>query len=97
MRLRLILSGRTESLLALWSAVGYEYNHGRSRLAALAVQYLRHKQRVIAERECAAGEAQALAVGGERPGTILERLAGRGWAGGSSSARSTKDAARPCG
>src|SRR5262249_47995006 len=36
-RLRLILSSESTSLLALWSHVGYEYNAKRSGLAALAV------------------------------------------------------------
>jgi tRNA-splicing ligase RtcB (3'-phosphate/5'-hydroxy nucleic acid ligase) len=50
-RLRLLLPGKLESVLNLWARVGYEYNRERSGLAALAVQYLKHKQRHLGERK----------------------------------------------
>jgi tRNA-splicing ligase RtcB len=42
---RLIISGRDENLVRLWSQIGYEYNRKRQRLASIAVEYLRTKQR----------------------------------------------------
>ncbi len=50
-RLRLILSPKADSLLALWGRVGFEYNTRRAGLAALAVQYLKRKARWLAQRE----------------------------------------------
>jgi tRNA-splicing ligase RtcB len=49
--LRLILSGRPENMVNLFSRVGFEYNRKRSWLANVAVQYLKWKQSVIAERK----------------------------------------------
>jgi len=59
-RLRLVLSGTADSLLNLWTQVGYEYNRERAGLAALAVQYLKHKQRHLAEREAAITRIRSL-------------------------------------
>jgi tRNA-splicing ligase RtcB len=59
-RLLLVLSSETESLLALWSAVGYEYNAERSRLGALAAGYLRAKAAAHAQREGARQRVLAL-------------------------------------
>jgi len=50
-RLRLILSGRSESMINLFTKVGFEYNKKRSGIASVAVQYLKWKQSVIAERK----------------------------------------------
>ncbi len=46
-RLRLILSSKRENLIALWSRVGFEYNHKRQRMAMLAVEYLKQKQNIV--------------------------------------------------
>jgi tRNA-splicing ligase RtcB len=73
-RLRLILSGRIDSLLNLWSRISYEYNRERHGLAALAVQYLNHKKRVLEQRENAAREAVALRDQGVPAGEIYRRL-----------------------
>ncbi len=75
-RLRLILSNKTASLINLWSKVGYEYSHERASRAALAVQYLKHKRQVVAQRERAAQEAVALAERGVSPSDIFAQLIG---------------------
>lgn len=49
--LRLILSGRPENMVNLFSRVGFEYNRKRSWLGNVAVQYLKWKQSVIKERK----------------------------------------------
>src|SRR5262249_54913360 len=48
-RWRLVLSPKPKSLRCLWFRVGYEYNRRRSHLAALAVQYLKHKENAVAK------------------------------------------------
>src|SRR5262249_52750391 len=53
-RLRLMISPTTDNLIKLWSRIGYEYNRKRSGLALHAVQYLKHKQRLVELRESAA-------------------------------------------
>jgi len=50
-RLRLIISDRTENLIHLWGNVGFEYNEKRSRLAREAVGYLRQKAAFVATRD----------------------------------------------
>ncbi|HXX92228.1 MAG TPA: RtcB family protein, partial [Planctomycetota bacterium] len=50
-RLRLVISGTTESLLSLWGRVGFDYNRKRSRIAALAVGYLQRKQAYLAAQD----------------------------------------------
>jgi tRNA-splicing ligase RtcB len=49
--LRLMLSGRSESMINFFTKVGFEYNRKRSWLANVAVQYLKWKQSVIVERK----------------------------------------------
>jgi tRNA-splicing ligase RtcB len=75
-RLRLVLSPRSESLLNLWGRVGYEYNRKRSGLAALAVQYLKHKAKVLTERATAAETARQLAASGQPLQNIVRNLIG---------------------
>ncbi len=75
-RLRLVLCGTADSLLNLWGRIGYVYNRKRSGLAALAVQYLRHKQKVLAARSAAQEEARALVARGVAPQEIYRRLIG---------------------
>jgi tRNA-splicing ligase RtcB len=65
-----------ESVVNLWSRVGYEYNRKRRGLAALAVQYLKHKRRVLREREQAASTARELYAQGVAPQEIYRQLAG---------------------
>ena len=57
--------------------IGYEYNRKRSGLAALAVQYLKHKQRLIAHREAAADKARTMAAKGISPQEIVAASRGR--------------------
>jgi tRNA-splicing ligase RtcB len=73
-RLRLMISSRTESLLALWSRVGYEYNRKRSVLAMAAVEYLKQKREVLTRRETAAEKARARYKSGTAPSAIYENL-----------------------
>ena len=73
-RLRLLLSSQPQSLLALWSRVGYEYNQKRSTLALAAVEYLKQKRRVLARREQAAEEAQVRHDAGTSPSSIYDDL-----------------------
>jgi tRNA-splicing ligase RtcB len=60
-RLQLLLSGKLESLLNLWGKIGYECNRKRAGLAALAVQYLKHKRKHLAARTAVAEAGLALA------------------------------------
>ncbi len=77
-RLRLILSSKAASLLNLWGRVGFEYHRERARLAGLAVQYVKHAERVRADREAIAAEIAA-AVGAERsPTKLAAKYAPRG-------------------
>jgi tRNA-splicing ligase RtcB (3'-phosphate/5'-hydroxy nucleic acid ligase) len=75
-RLRLVLSSRIDSLLNLWSRVGYEYNRKRRCLGALAVQYLKRKQQVLQQREQAAKAARELKDQGVAPAEIYRCLSG---------------------
>ena len=74
-RLRLVLSGKAESLLNLWGRIGYEYNGERAGLAALAVQYLKHKQLHLAARESAAAKILALRGEGASRKEIIRQVA----------------------
>ena len=49
-RLRLLLSSKSTSLLALWSRVGFEFNAENQQKAMAAVQYLKRKEKVTAQR-----------------------------------------------
>ena len=73
-RLRLVISSIPENLLNLWSRVSYEYNRKRSGLAALALQYLKHKQRRLAGRAEAVREIAALAAAGVGRREIMQRF-----------------------
>ena len=75
-RFRLLLSSRTESLLALWRRIGYEYNQKRSTRAMAAVEYLKQKQLVLAHRETATEEARARHEAGTAPSSIYDDLGG---------------------
>lgn len=73
-RLRLILSGNNENLINLWSKVGYEYNQKRSGLASLAIQYIKHKQKVLVERHFVAKAAVEMASQGISRQETLQQL-----------------------
>jgi tRNA-splicing ligase RtcB len=75
-RLRLVLSPVSESLLNLWGRIGFEYNRKRCGLAALAVQYLKHKERILGVREQAAQTARVLVAQGVTPKDVYARLTG---------------------
>jgi len=49
--LDLVFSSRIESLINLWSKIGFEYNKKRSFLANVAVQYLKYKKKILEEKE----------------------------------------------
>src|SRR5262249_26555879 len=66
----------TDNLIKLWSRIGYEYNRKRSGLALHAVQYLKHKQRLVELRESAASTALILADQGVSRREIIRRLVG---------------------
>ncbi len=73
-RLRLVLSSRPESLIKLWGRVGFEYNRKRRCLGLCAVQYLKEKQGVVAERQTAAETARVLQAEGVSPTQIYADL-----------------------
>lgn len=76
-QLRLILSSTPESLLNLWGKVGFEYNHKRTRLAALAVEYIKRKQEIVRQREEASSQAVAMHAVGVSPREIYSELSGQ--------------------
>ena len=59
-KLELVFSPQIESLLNLWGKIGYEYNKKRQTKAAIAVAYLKYKQKVLKERIQAAEMARNL-------------------------------------
>ncbi len=73
-RLRLMLSSRTDSLFPLWSRIGYEYNQKRSSLAMAAVEYLKQKQQILSRRKTAAEQAQTRHEAGTSPSIIYDDL-----------------------
>jgi tRNA-splicing ligase RtcB len=73
-RLRLVLSGKADTLLNLWIRVGYEYNRKRSGQAALAIQYLKHKEKWLNARKAVAQTAWALAAQEVPRPEIVQRL-----------------------
>ncbi|HJT76885.1 MAG TPA: RtcB family protein, partial [Gemmataceae bacterium] len=73
-RLRLVLSPNAESLLNLWRRIGYEYHRERAGLAALAVQYLKRKQKHLAARANAVHTITALAGQGVSRRRIREAV-----------------------
>ncbi|MCZ7573916.1 MAG: RtcB family protein [Ardenticatenaceae bacterium] len=75
-RLRLILSSQPESLINLWSRIGFEYNNKRRRLALAAADYLKRKARIIVRREELAAQAPALGAAGSSPQAMYPGLVG---------------------
>lgn len=74
-RLRLRVSSGPQNLIRLWGQIGFEYNRERRFLANAAVQYLKLKQKHLAQREEAAVLVGALAAAGESREAIYEGLA----------------------
>ncbi|MFQ5858283.1 MAG: intein-containing RctB family protein [Anaerolineae bacterium] len=73
-RLRLILSSQPESLINLWSCIGFEFNGKRQTLALTAVEYLKCKARIVALRDEAASQAMAMQAAGVTPQAIYAEL-----------------------
>ncbi|HHH41790.1 MAG TPA: RNA-splicing ligase RtcB, partial [Chloroflexi bacterium] len=73
-RLRLSISSTPANLIRLWSRVNFEYNRQRRQAALVAVQYLKEKQRVVAEREWVAATAAAMHTAGVAPARIYAEL-----------------------
>ena len=48
--LDLVFSSKIESLINLWSKIGFEYNKKRSFVANVALQYLKYKQKILEEK-----------------------------------------------
>ncbi|MFC1590490.1 intein-containing RctB family protein [Candidatus Omnitrophota bacterium] len=79
-RLRLILSGRTDNLIDLYSKVGFEYNEKRKFLGNVAVSYLSLKNTIIQERKDIAELAPALCGSGKwQREQLFEYLTGPGY------------------
>lgn len=49
--LELVFSSKIDSLINLWSKIGFEYNSKRNFEANVSVQYLRYKQRILEEKD----------------------------------------------
>lgn len=75
-RLRLVISSQPDTLIALWSRVGFEYNLKRQQAGLLAVEYLKRKQAVVAQRVQVAEQAVAMHAAGVAPQHIFAELAG---------------------
>jgi len=59
-RIRLILSNLPESIIQLYSRVGFEYNWQKKYLANVAAEYLRYKKIVVLQKEDVAELAVAI-------------------------------------
>ena len=75
-RLRLTTSTKPQSLINLWSRIGFEYNRKRSASANAAVQYLKLKVEALKIRSEAAEMAVAMYDAGFAPKEIYDDLAG---------------------
>ncbi|MBI5302746.1 MAG: RtcB family protein [Chloroflexi bacterium] len=73
-RLRLVLSSKPESLINLWSKVGFEYNQSRRALANVALQYIKHKREIVTRRARAAADAVVMQGAGVARAEIFARL-----------------------
>lgn len=71
-RFKLLVSSKPENLLRLWSQIGFEYNRSRRALANAAVQYLKHKMRVIALRAQLSSEIRHLREAGVPVADIMQ-------------------------
>jgi len=57
-RLRLMISGRSENLIRLWTTIGFEYNRRKHHLGCVAAQYLKLKHVVVEDRRLTASVAR---------------------------------------
>jgi tRNA-splicing ligase RtcB len=73
-RLRLGIKNDSRNLVRFFTRVGYRYHREKQREAAIAVQYLRTKEREISRRERIASEAKQLADGGTEMSEIRSRF-----------------------
>lgn len=64
-RIRLILSGKTNDLINLYSKVGFEYNDKRMFLANISAGYLRLKEAILKEKKEVASLAPKLYSSGD--------------------------------
>jgi tRNA-splicing ligase RtcB len=69
-RFRFGITSGSGNLVRFFARIGYRYSRNKQRLALLAIQYLKRKERAIRKRERVADEAKALADGGMAPKEI---------------------------
>ncbi len=79
-RARLILSAKPDSLINLWSKVGYEYHQGKQFLASVAAHFLKTKQDFIRNKILSQGikSRKGLIKFKESDADILKRLIEKG-------------------
>ena len=77
-RLRLLVSNKTEDLISLYSKIGFEYNRERTILANAAIQYLKFKKILVDKRLKLEAEAVELASAGVSAGSIHKELDSEG-------------------
>jgi tRNA-splicing ligase RtcB len=73
-RQTLLISGKTEDIIDLYSKVGFEYNQKRSMLANVAAQYLKFKRSLIKRRQELENECKVMAASGLSARAVHERL-----------------------
>jgi len=73
-RLKLVFSEKPESLLNLWSKIGYVYCPERQRLALRAVSWIRLKLKVVEERREVAETVVALHGSGSSTSAIVSQI-----------------------
>lgn len=73
-RLRLGIKSTSENLRKFWKQIGFEYNTKRKVAANVALQYLKHKEQIIAHREKTAEFAAVMHAEGVSPKKIFGRF-----------------------
>jgi len=73
-RIRLVIKNSSKNLIKFWEQIGFEYNKERKVAANVALQYLKHKEQIIAHREKAAEFAVAMHAEGVSAKRIFEHL-----------------------
>jgi len=76
-RLRLMISARSDSLIRLWTTIGFEYNTRKRHLGCVAAQYLRLKDVVLDDRRHTTAVARDMRAEGYSPRTISHALLSR--------------------
>ncbi|TAM41345.1 RNA-splicing ligase RtcB, partial [bacterium] len=74
--LEIVFSCKPESLINLWSKIGFIYNRRRCQLANLAVHYLSFKQKVIQKRSSKIREILALKASGLTHNEVFQQVGG---------------------